>query len=177
MIYDPAEDSFLLAKWVKRYAKGKTVLDIGTGSGILAQTAHDVGATYVLAVDITEEAVNAVRKQGIEVIQSDICHNITESFDLIICNPPYLPHDDEEDEESAVITTGGKEGYEFIERFLKEARSHLHYNGSILLVCSSLSGDVEKLFTHYQYVFTKIDEEKCFFEKLYVYHLTIDNVI
>ena len=35
MLYEPREDSRLLAKYAKKYAKG-LVLDIGTGSGIQA---------------------------------------------------------------------------------------------------------------------------------------------
>ena len=38
MIYEPEADSFMLAKHVKEYAKGK-VLDMGTGSCILAEEA------------------------------------------------------------------------------------------------------------------------------------------
>ena len=38
MIYVPREDSFLLAKFVEKYAFGK-VLDMGTGSGIQAESA------------------------------------------------------------------------------------------------------------------------------------------
>ena len=38
MIYEPAEDSHLLAEAVKKFAHGR-VLDMGTGSGIQAITA------------------------------------------------------------------------------------------------------------------------------------------
>jgi len=42
MIYEPAEDSFLLAEQIKFFAKNKKILDMGTGSGILAKKAHQV---------------------------------------------------------------------------------------------------------------------------------------
>ena len=66
MIYEPAEDSFLLQKYVKKYAKGK-VLDMGTGSGIQAEAAKDV-----LAVDVNPECVEYVKKKGIRAIVSNL---------------------------------------------------------------------------------------------------------
>ena len=39
MIYDPAEDSFLILKHIKDFAHDKKVLDLGTGSGVLAREA------------------------------------------------------------------------------------------------------------------------------------------
>ena len=63
MIYEPREDSYLLAQQVKKFAKGK-VLDIGTGSGIQAETATKNGAD-VLAVDIDKECVNNALKKGL----------------------------------------------------------------------------------------------------------------
>jgi len=35
-VYEPAEDSFLIQKYIKKYSRG-IVLDIGTGTGILAE--------------------------------------------------------------------------------------------------------------------------------------------
>ncbi len=169
MIYEPAEDSYLLQKYVKEYAKGK-VLEIGTGSGILAETALEK-TKDVLAVDINEECVEYVKKKGIKCIQSDLFENVKGKFDLIIFNPPYLPLDKREPEDSRRSTTGGKEGYEIIERFLKEAKSYLNEKGKILLVFSSLTGDVEKIFKKYNYTFKKLETKKIPFEELYIYSL------
>ena len=76
MIYFPREDSYLLAKQVKKYAKNKSVLDIGTGSGILASAALQSGASAVLASDINKEAVDEVKKQGIQSVQSNLFSKI-----------------------------------------------------------------------------------------------------
>ena len=58
MIYKPREDSKLLAKYVKKYAKG-LVLDIGTGSGIQAlEAAKKKNVKKVVAVDIQKEVVD-----------------------------------------------------------------------------------------------------------------------
>ena len=54
-IYEPREDSFLLAKNVKKYAFG-SALDMGTGAGFLAKAAAEV-CDDVLAVDINPECI------------------------------------------------------------------------------------------------------------------------
>jgi len=173
MIYQPAEDSFLLKKHIAKYSKTKIILDMGTGSGILAEEASK-NAKKVYALDTDKESIDYCRKKfgnKVDVRKSDLFSNIKEKFDLIIFNPPYLPKDLREDEKSARATTGGKKGFEIIERFLKEAKRHLNKDGKILFLFSSLSGDVENLFKKYGFKAKKIDEEKLFFEKLYAYLL------
>ena len=167
MIYEPREDSYLLAQQVKKFAKGK-VLDIGTGSGIQAETATKNGAD-VLAVDIDKECVNNALKKGLNAKISDLFSNVKGKFDFIIFNPPYLPEEESEDFESKRITTGGKKGHEIIAKFLKQAKNHLKKSGKILLVCSSLTGDVEKIILESDYCFKLLSEKKMFFETLKVY--------
>ncbi|HLC72387.1 MAG TPA: HemK2/MTQ2 family protein methyltransferase [Candidatus Nanoarchaeia archaeon] len=166
MIYEPREDSFILKKYVELYAYGK-VLDMGTGSGIQAQAALKK-TQDVLAADINPEAVKHVQALGIRAIHSDLFSNIKETFDVIIFNPPYLPHAHGEDEESQQITTGGAQGYEILESFLKDAQQHLNPRGIILLVYSSLTGNIEKLAKKYHLVLTVVQEKKIFFETLIV---------
>lgn len=171
MIYEPDEDSFLLVKQVKKLAKDKKVLDMGTGFGILAETALESGAKDVLAVDIDEEVIEFVKSKGIKVKTSDLFSNIDEKFDLIIFNPPYLPEDELEDFEIRNVTTGGKEGYEIIERFLIDAKKYLNKNGEILIVFSSLTNKekVDSILNENKYKFKCLETKKMFFEELYVY--------
>ena len=57
MIYDPQEDSYLLQSLIKRYAKDKSVLDIGSGSGIQAKEALKWKAKSLTVSDIDEESL------------------------------------------------------------------------------------------------------------------------
>ena len=171
MIYQPNEDSFLLSKYVKKYAKGK-VLDIGTGSGILAEAALE-NTKDVLASDINQEAILYCRKKGINSIKSDLFENIKGKFDLIIFNPPYLPYDPDEDYETSLITKGGIKGYEIIERFLRDSKKYLNDDGIILIVFSILTGDVESIIIKYGYEFEVLEEKPLFFEKLKVLKLKL----
>lgn len=139
MIYKPDSDSFLLENEVKKYAKGKSVLDIGSGSGILAKTALESGAKSVLCNDIDSDAIKFLKRKEFNAIQSDLFSNIKGKFDLIVFNPPYLPRDYREDKESRLATTGGKRGDEIIVRFLGAVKRHLTKNGIVLIVISSLT--------------------------------------
>ena len=62
-IYEPKDDSTLLERYVRQYAKG-SVLDMGTGSGIQAITAaHNSNVTLVLATDIQKSIIGQNKKQ------------------------------------------------------------------------------------------------------------------
>ena len=63
-MYEPQEDSFLLQKQVKKYAKG-IVLDMGTGSGILAvEAAKSQKVVKVYAVDIDNVAIDYCKENN-----------------------------------------------------------------------------------------------------------------
>lgn len=173
MIYPPREDSFLLEREVKKYAKGKSFLDIGTGSGIQAKAAKQAGAKSVLAADINPESLKHLKVQGINVVKSNLFSNIKRKFDLIAFNPPYLPRDKREDKESALTTTGGKRGDEIIINFLKEAKNHLNNDGIILLVISSLTPrkNISSLLKKHSLDYKILSSQKFFFEELQVWKI------
>lgn len=170
MIYEPREDSYLLEKHVKKLAVGRT-LDMGAGSGIQALAAKK--AASVLASDINLEAVAFVKQKGINAVVSDLFDNIEGAFDTIIFNPPYLPEDEREDKESSLSTTGGKEGSEIIERFLKGSKKHLAKNGQILIVVSSLTRNVFNLFKELGFECAVLEEQHFAFESLILCSLAL----
>lgn len=167
-MYEPKEDSFLLQKYVKKYAKG-SVLDLGTGSGIQAITALKT-AKKVTASDINEKLIDKLQKKypKINFIYSDLFKNIKEKYDLIIFNPPYLPQDKNIKDRTIY---GGKKGYEIIERFLTQVKGYLKPNGKILLIFSSLTNKkkIDGLIKQNNLNFKLLEEKRIFFEVLYVY--------
>ncbi|MAG47500.1 hypothetical protein CL617_02750 [archaeon] len=168
-MYEPQEDSYLLLKCVKKYCKDK-VLDLGCGSGILSEEALKYSKD-VLSVDVNSEVVKYCKEKGLNVRQSDLFSNVKEKFDLIIFNPPYLPEKELEKRETSAVVSGGKKGYEIIERFLEQIKEHLTENGKVLLLFSSLTNKekIDSLISKNNLKFKLIEEEKLFFEKLYVY--------
>lgn len=167
MVYEPGEDTYLLAEFVKKFSKDKKVLDLGTGSGILALTAKEAGAKEVLASDINEEAVKEAGKKGIKAVKSNLFKNIKGKFDLIVFNPPYLPKDKREKED--LDTSGGKVGNELTIKFLKQAKSFLNKDGIILIIISSLSkpemtfDKIKELGFNYKI----LGKNKMFFEEIF----------
>jgi release factor glutamine methyltransferase len=174
MIYSPSEDSFLLEKEVRKKAKNKKVLDVGTGSGIQALAALESEAKEVLATDIDDESIRHCKRHGINVIKSRLFEKVKGKFDLIIFNPPYLPEDEDEDSESARATSGGKKGDEIITDFLEEAKEHLSKKGEILLVVSSLTPKekVHQILKQKKFQKTVLATEKHFMETLEVWQLS-----
>ncbi len=179
-IYQPAEDSYLLQKNLKKYLKNKyksiKILDMGSGSGIQAQTCRELGFNNVLTTDINQKAVFHLKSLNFKAIQTNLFEKIPkQKFDLIIFNPPYLPDDKREPEDSKLATTGGKNGYEIILKFLKQAKKHLSNQSTILLLFSSLSKPeiIKRTAKKLNYKIKEIDSQKLFFEKIYIlkFHL------
>ena len=179
-IYQPAEDSYLLQKFVRKYAFGR-VLDLGTGSGIQALTAVErKDVREVIAVDINENAIKELKKEvskkkirKIAVKKSDLFSNVKDKFDTIIFNPPYLPQDkigNEIIEDSALY--GGKHGWELSEKFFNKVNQFLVAKGKILFLFSSLTNKekIEEIISHNLLEFKELEKQKLpMFETLYVY--------
>jgi len=142
-IYQPAEDSYLFADFLKKYLskhKVNSYLDMGTGSGILPKTASKfLDKKNILAADINSEAVKLLKQKKYNVIKTYLFEKIKDKFDLITFNAPYLPLDPREPKDSQLATTGGKHGDEISVKFLKQAKKHINRNGKILLLVSSLT--------------------------------------
>lgn len=143
-VYSPAEDSFLLASHVLRRARGK-VLDVGTGSGVQAVLAASK-ADKVVAVDINEKALRLAKKnaKANRVLRKcDFRHGNLfstvkkgEKFDVIVCNPPYLPTGENDNVSGPIDSAwnGGADGRKVIDPFLEDFDAHLAHGGELLLL-------------------------------------------
>lgn len=176
-IYEPAEDSYLLQKYLK-LAKHR-VLDMGTGSGIHALTlVKNPNVLEVIAVDINPEAIKGLNKlieekslRKIKAIQSDLFENVRGHFNTIIFNPPYLPQDKGIED---VALYGGKNGWEISERFFKQVSLYLFPDGTILFLFSSLTNKskINEIIKKSLLEFKELDKEKMAYEVLYVYQIS-----
>jgi len=171
MIYEPAEDSYLLQQTLEKenLNKDTKILEIGVGSGFILNFLKEKGFENISGIDINSEAVEYCIKEGLNVKQSDLFENVVGKYDIIIFNPPYLPKDKKEDQESQLATTGGKKGSEIINKFLIQTKNHLNTGGIIYLLISSLTQGVDYL----NFKKKTISEKPLFFEKLQVLKLEL----
>lgn len=124
------------------------VLDMCTGSGILAiSIAKYTDASKITAVDISEKALDVAEKNAIsndvntkiKFIKSDMFKNISEKFDLIISNPPYIRTDviktlsEEVKNEPILALDGGIKGLDFYNIIAENAKKYLNENGYLVL--------------------------------------------
>lgn len=149
LVYEPAEDSFLLADAALKEAKpGMRILEIGTGSGFVsAVLLANLKEIRLVATEINPHASRCAKMNGVEVIRTDLFRGIKSInpetlFDLILFNPPYLPTSEEEKVPGWLnyAFDGGISGRDTLERFLDEVRDYLKPGGEILVLISSITG-------------------------------------
>lgn len=143
-VYAPSADSMLLADAVAAEALGGArVLDLCTGTGVVAVTAKRAGAADVAAVDVSRRAVLAARLNlwGVggrsTVRRGDLFAAAPDGeYDLIASNPPYVPsrHDALPGRGAARAWNGGRDGRSVVDRICDEAPERLRPRGRMLLV-------------------------------------------
>jgi release factor glutamine methyltransferase len=135
-------------------ARGARVLDVFTGSGVLAVAAGLAGARSVTAVDISRRAAFCARVNGrlngvrVRGVRGDVFSAVAgERFDLITANPPYVPSADDSlpAASAARAWEGGRDGRLLVDRFGSGVAPHLAPGGTVLMVISSLTGEREVL--------------------------------
>ena len=152
-VYVPAEDSYLLADNLE-IKKGQSVLEIGTGSGIVAMYASRL-TDDITVTDINFDACELARKnftengiENIEILWGNLFEVVeNRKFDVILFNTPYLPTEDDEVLDNTInyAFDGGLNGRKVIDLFLNEVKNHLNDGGIVQMIQSSLSGNDETL--------------------------------
>jgi release factor glutamine methyltransferase len=160
--------------------RDRKVLDIGTGSGILALVAARNGADLT-AVDINATAVECSRANfarngamnNARVLRSDVFDALTASdrFDLIVSNPPFYDRAARSDADRAFATGPDND---FFRRLADGLDSRLVPGGSLILVHSSDAAwePIESLFRDAGFTSTIVDRRRRVFETLTVYEVS-----
>lgn len=141
-VYRPAEDSGLLAEAAIEAAHGR-VLEVGTGSGWVAERIAEERGLRVVGSDRNPHAAAEARERGVEGVVADLVTPFRDdAFDTVCFNPPYLPTDPENewDDWMEHALSGGESGRAVIEPFVAEVGRVLAPGGVVLLLVSSLTG-------------------------------------
>lgn len=140
-----------------------SALDLCTGSGCIAIAVQKRSGCKMWASDISPAALSVARQNaeanGAEItfVQSDMFSSIEGSFDLIVCNPPYIKWAEIERLESVVkdyeprsALDGGEDGLKFYRIIADQARRFLNPGGRLVLeVGDGQAEQVEAVFRQY----------------------------
>ena len=147
----PRPETEQLVELALEMAKDKpaaTILDIGTGSGVIALTiALELPSATLHATDLSPDALalaaeNAARHALTDRIvfhQADLLPPDDARFDLIIANLPYIPAEEiaslspEVRHDPASALDGGADGLDLIRRLIDTAPDRLAPGGALLL--------------------------------------------
>ena len=142
------------------------LLDIGTGSGIIPITLkkHFPNAE-ISAIDISEKALEIAQKNAdfhkkeINFIQADFLNTeLTEKYDIIISNPPYIGIEENIEIEDSVkgfepniaLFSPTSDALIFYKKIAKDGEKHLNENGMIFLeINQKLGKETLELFSNY----------------------------
>ncbi|PSP96749.1 methyltransferase [Halobacteriales archaeon QS_5_70_17] len=141
-VYQPAEDSDLLARVAADGIDGGRVVDVGTGSGYVAARVAEATGADVVGTDLSPLAVRAARERGVPVVRGDLLEPIRGPVQAVTFNPPYLPTDPdaEWDDWMEHALSGGPDGRRLIDPFLDDLPRVLAPAGRAYLLVSTLTG-------------------------------------
>lgn len=163
----PRQETELLvlkAKEIIEKNNFKTFLDIGTGTGCIAvsllELLPDLTGT---GVDISEPALKISNQNSqehkvserLKLKKSNLFSNITEKFDLIISNPPYIPRKDKPSLQSEVrdfepelaLFTEDNDGIDVYKKIISQSDKYLNQGGYLMFEIGYNQGKLlENLF-------------------------------
>ncbi|WP_254862914.1 HemK2/MTQ2 family protein methyltransferase [Halovivax gelatinilyticus] len=145
-VYQPAEDSHLLAEVAIDRLRSRPIeriLEVGTGSGYVADRIRSALSCRVVASDLNPHACEQARERDLEVVRADLTEPFAAAcFDAVAFNPPYLPTDPDVERSDWMerALSGGPTGRSVIEPFLADVGRVLTPTGTVLLLVSSLTG-------------------------------------
>ena len=176
LVYIPSDDTFLLAENLE-IKEGQSVLEIGTGSGLVSMYASlltdDVTATDINynALELAEKNFRLNNINTIRLEFGDLFEPVKDKkFDVILFNTPYLPTDSDDiiNDDLNYAFDGGLDGRKVIDRFINQVSNHLNEKGIVQIIQSSLSDNDRTLdmFDRNGFVAEIAESEKFFFEEI-----------
>ncbi len=179
-VYPPSDDTYLILDYFKEKSdetyfdglensKIEKVLDVGTGTGIIAlyfqflKTKYPTFKPEIHASDILSEAIVCAKRNEkannfegqITFIHSDLFRSfhpsLKRTYNIIVFNPPYLPSSKQIKEginkrNIDYSWDGGKKGFETLVRFLDSVKEFLNpKNKSYIYYISSSQTDLIEL--------------------------------
>ncbi len=173
----PRQDTEGLVEEVLKYVKpGMKVLDMCTGSGCIAVSiAKYAENVQVSAADVSVKALEIARENAaandvqVNFIESDMFQQITQKYDMIISNPPYIKSQvvttlmpEVRDYEPHLALDGKEDGLYFYRTLAKEAGKFLAPGGMLCLEIGYDQGaDVAQLLQEQGFLQVRVAQDLC----------------
>lgn len=144
----PRQDTETLVEQVLKIVKpGMKVLDLCTGSGcVLISMLKNAPELTGMGSDISKTALLVAKENAklhevdAEWVRSDLFDNITETFDVIMANPPYIPTGEilslmpeVRDFEPENALDGGADGLDFYRKIAGQVKDYLNPGGYVYM--------------------------------------------
>lgn len=159
----PQPDTEVLVEQTIKYAEKMQepkILDLCTGSGAIAISLKKyIKNADIIATDISLKALKVAQKNAkqnnvnIKFVKSDMFEKITEKFDIIVSNPPYIKTDiintldKDVQKEPQIALDGGEDGLKYYKIIAKNITKFLKPRGVVLLeIGYDQAEEVAKLF-------------------------------
>ncbi|MDA1273367.1 MAG: peptide chain release factor N(5)-glutamine methyltransferase [Verrucomicrobia bacterium] len=155
-----------------------TLLDFGTGSGCVSiAVAVNCRKVHAWAIDVSQEAIEVARANAecngvggrIQFIQSNGFSSLPNGlqFDLIVSNPPYVPHGEIQglepevrDHDPHVALDGGFDGLDFFRLIAGEAGAFLRSGGGVMAEFGDgQNAAIREIFEQHQWKIDCIEED------------------
>lgn len=122
-----------------------SVLDIGTGSGAIAIALKKASPSWqITAADISSDALDLAKENAednqvdIEFLESDVYSSISDTFDIIVSNPPYIAFNDKDEvglnvleSEPHLALFADEEGFAIYRQIIEGAQTFLAEDGKL----------------------------------------------
>ncbi|MCY3626261.1 MAG: peptide chain release factor N(5)-glutamine methyltransferase [Gammaproteobacteria bacterium] len=142
----PRNETELLVQVALEVAKpGQRILDLGTGSGVIALTLKGNLECDVVATDVDQKALAVCRQNmqkldlDITLLHSDWFEKCEGTFDIIVSNPPYVAANDpylsqgDLRFEPQEALTDGADGLLHLRTVIADAPNYLNNNGWLIV--------------------------------------------
>lgn len=165
-VLTPRQDTEIVVdNCLKLIPAGGKVLDLCTGSGIIAISIAKRSASDVTAADISKKALKIAKrnaknlKANVNFVLSDLFHMIDGRFDLIVSNPPYIKTQDiltlpveVRDHDPLTALDGGLDGLHFYKKIAANAHKFMTKDAHLVLeIGYNQAKDVVKLLKKENY--------------------------
>lgn len=156
----PRQDTECLVELALDYVKDKKVLDMCTGSGCIAISLLHYGKPGEChGADISSKALEVARQNAeknhvnLILIKSNLFENISQKYDVIVSNPPYIPPkvieglmEEVREHEPRIALDGGEDGLDFYRQITIKAKEFMNKGGYLFYeIGCDQAGDVIRI--------------------------------